>query len=309
MTRIIEYLLISSSLFVTTRCSESEPVDQQLYRYESSMYVDNLLRSYVVHLPTTYYGNGPNSEPYPLVIALHGTGGSAQQMELGYSLNEKADKSNFVVVYPEGVRTNGFLGIRTWNAGACCDYAMVNQIDDVAFIKELIDKLTVDYNINPKRIYVTGMSNGGMMAYRLACELSWKIAAIAPVSSTMMANHCEPERSVPILHLHSVLDTKVPYSGGIGIGDYNFTSVDSVLTSWSIKNHCITAPIKVDNGQFIRTSWNDCNGNVSIESYVTYDGGHSWPGGEQAAYWADPPSSNINANDLLWDFFQRFELP
>jgi polyhydroxybutyrate depolymerase len=263
----------------------------------------------VVHLPPTYYDIDQQSVDYPLVIALHGTGGSAVQMEAMYGLSKKADESNFVVVYPDGVRTNGFLGIRTWNAGTCCDYAMENDIDDVAFISDLIDKLVGDFHVNPRRVYVTGMSNGGMMSYRIACELSLKIAAIAPVSSTMMAAHCAPQRPVPILHMHSVLDSKVPYNGGIGIGGYYFSAVDSVLTSWSIKNQCASTPLRVDNGQYIKTSWSNCTGNVCIESYVTYDGGHSWPGGEQAAYWADPPSAYVDANDLLWEFFQRFELP
>lgn len=294
---------------ISCSCAESDPDGQQRYRYESHMTADGLVRTYVVNLPGTYHDNNDEANKYPLVIALHGTGGSAHQMEASYGLNEKGDKENFIVVYPEGVSSSGILGIKTWNAGRCCDYAMVNDIDDVAFIRDLIDRLIADFAINPKRVYVTGMSNGGMMAYRLACELSDKIAAIAAVSGTMMAAECKPGRAVPVLHMHSLLDAKVPYAGGIGIGGYHFTPVDSVLHFWSAQNGCSPSPKMIDNGQYRSTSWEGCNSNTALESYVTYDGGHAWPGGQKPNPGADPPSTYINANDLLWDFFQRFELP
>lgn len=287
----------------------SDPGQAYRYRFESSMYVDEILRTYIVKLPASYYDNKGESKSYPLVLALHGTGGSARQMEASYGLNDKADLAGFIVAYPEGVQSNGVLGIRTWNAGRCCDYAMENNIDDVAFIDSLIDHLESDFHIDPDRIYVTGMSNGGMMAYRLACELSSRIAAIAPVSSTMMVSDCTPERPVPILHIHSILDKKVPYSGGIGIGGYNFSDVDSVLNIWAINNGCTDPPGETDNGRYQTTIWGNCNADVSIQRYVTYDGGHSWPGGKQPARWADLPSAYINANDLIWEFFQRFKLP
>lgn len=301
-------LLCTLCLIVQTGCSDREGDGEPQYRYEATLRVGGRVRAYVVKLPKTYYDSDSNIPQHPLVIALHGTGGSARQMEATYGLNEKADKEAFVVAYPEGVRSSGALGIRTWNAGTCCDYAMENNVDDVGFIRELITHLTSEFTINPKRIYVTGMSNGGMMAYRLACELADKIAAIAPVSSTMMATRCEPARTLPILHIHSLLDTKVPYSGGIGIGGYNFSSVDSILNTWVVKDKCNGDPSTIDNGRYKVTTW-DCEGVNTIESYVTYDGGHSWPGGIRPTQVADPPSTYINATDLLWDFFKRFELP
>jgi polyhydroxybutyrate depolymerase len=185
---------------------------------------------------------------------------------------------------------------------------MENDVDDVEFISDVIDELSIEFRINKKKIYLTGMSNGGMMAYRLACELSYKLAAIAPISSTMMVKQpCNPARSVPVLHVHSLLDTIVPYRGGVGLAGYNFSPVDSVLQLWAQINGC-TSPTSVDNSQFIHTIWSECE-DAAIESYLTYDGGHSWPGGQKAGSWADDPSSFIKANDLMWDFFKRFELP
>lgn len=299
-------LLCSLCMMFLPGCSDQGAGEPQV-RYEATLRVGDRMRAYVVKLPGTYY-DSDNNTLRPLVIALHGTGGSAHQMETTYGLNEKGDKEGFVVVYPEGVRSSGALGIRTWNAGICCDYAMENNVDDVGFIRELIIQLVSEFAIDPKRIYVTGMSNGGMMAYRLACELADKIAAIAPVSSTMMTTRCEPVRTMPILHIHSLLDTKVPYSGGIGIGGYDFSSVDSILGAWAIKDKCYADPVTIDNGKYKVTTWG-CEDAKAIESYVTYDGGHSWPGGARPTLVADPPSAYINATDLMWDFFKRFELP
>jgi polyhydroxybutyrate depolymerase len=242
---------------------------------------------------------------------MHGTGGSANQFEFDYRFTEYANESKFIAVYPEGVRSNGILGLRTWNAGTCCDYAMDHQIDDVKFIRELIDALISDYNVDPKRVYATGMSNGGMMAYRLACEIADKIAAIAAISCSMMVSQpCQPARAVPILHMHSILDAKVPYSGGIGIGGYYFPPIDSVLNAWSTENLCsTTSQVIINNDQYTFTKWSSCENDATIEYYLTQDGGHAWPGGLKSRSAADNPSTVINANDLLWEFFQRYELP
>lgn len=277
----------------------------QPYRIESTLEVGGRIRDYVLILPPAYYDT---SEPYPLVIALHGAGGSARQMERMYGLNEKAAEAGFVLLYPEGIRNDGPLGIRTWNAGRCCADAMEKNVDDVGFISTLVDRMVTDYRIDSRRVYVTGISNGGMMAYRLACELSHKIAAIAPISATMMANACEPSRAVPVLHIHSLLDTKVPYSGGVGISGYNFAPVDSALRVMAANAACDATPERIDDGKVIVTQWTDCEDGVSIEGYVTYDGGHSWPGSKEYPAWADVPSAYINANDLMWEFFQRFKM-
>lgn len=279
------------------------------FRHSSAITVDGLSRSYVVNLPPNYYQAGD----FSLVIAMHGGGGWAEQFEKSSKLTEKANAAQFVVVYPNGVKGDGLLKAQTWNAGGCCDYAVQHNINDVKFISQLIDKLVTDYKINPKKVYATGHSNGGMMAYRLACELSDKIAAIAPNSSTMVVTKpCNASRAVPVLHMHSRLDSNVPYTGGVGTGFSNHYNppLDSVLNVWSLKNTCITkAQVLVNNSQYTFTKWSDCNGNTSIQYYLTKDGGHAWPGGTPGGLVGDTPSTSINANDLLWAFFQQYQLP
>ena len=301
------FIFFSASLIGCTK--KDNPPDTE-FRISSTIVVDGRTRSYVVNLPPNYY----EAADFSLVIGLHGGGGSGEQFETSTKLTTKANAAKFIAVYPDGVQGTGLLKARTWNAGSCCDYASENNINDVKFISELIDKLLAGYKINPKKVYATGHSNGGMLCYRLACELSNKIAAIAPNATTMVvAQPCVATRPVPILHMHSVLDQHVPYMGGTGSAGpskhYN-PPIDSVFNVWQLKNQC-TQPAKViiDNSSYKFTKWFDCVNNVSVHYYLTKDGGHAWPGGLPGSVFGDTPSTVINANDLLWEFFQQYQLP
>jgi len=245
---------------------------------------------------------------YPLVVAMHGGFGNAAQFERQSGLSEKADEENFIVVYPEGVLSP--TGITTWNAGVCCGYASNTNVDDVNFIRELLNKLESSLRIFPENIYATGMSNGGYMAYRLACELSDRIAAIAPVACSMTMDLCKPNRQVPILHFHSYLDMNVNYDGGYGQGVSTHYSppVDSVLTAWAQNNACKNhRDTLTDNNNFTHLKWSDCNCLRDIEVIISKDGGHSWPGGV-ATLLGDPPSRIIHATEKLWTFFEKHHI-
>jgi polyhydroxybutyrate depolymerase len=288
-------------------CDKQDDPNEPGNRIGDRIQVDGRIRTFTLVLPENY----SIGSDFALVIAVHGGGGDADQFESTSKLTEKARSSGFMVVYPEGVRSNGLLGLRTWNAGGCCEYAMDNNIDDVKFLSLLVDHLLATYKINPKRVYATGHSNGGMMSYRLACELADKIAAIAVSGCTMVVNReCLPSRPVPVMHLHSVLDSRVPYLGGIGISNVYYPPVDSGLMVWSGINGCQqTAKVLIDNSDYKLTRWSDCLGQVTIQYFLTRDGGHGWPGGLPGGPFSDTPSKVINANDLLWDFFSRYQLP
>jgi len=304
-TAVSVILFLFISLF--TACKSNSPAPPKVYRFNETITIDGLVRTYTLNLPPNYY----ESSGFSLVIAMHGGGGDANQFETTSKLTEKANASNFIVVYPEGVKSTGPIAARTWNAGGCCEYARDNNINDVKFISQLIDKLTASYKINAKKVYATGHSNGGMLSYRLACEVPDKIAAIAPSGCTMMVTQpCNPSRPVPVLHMHSVLDTKVPYQGGIGLTGVYYHPLDSVMNVWSLKNNCVNpSQIIINNGDYKLTKWSSCSGNVTIEYYLTQDGGHGWPGGLPGGPISDTPSQVISANNLLWDFFQQFQLP
>ncbi len=270
-----------------------------------SITVGALMRTYTLRLPSAYDG----ATPLPLVIAMHGGFGSGLQLEEQSLLSDKAELENFIVVYPDGVPSP--LSIRTWNAGGCCGYAMNNNIDDVGFIDALLDTLIAENAIDTLRIYATGMSNGGFMSYRLACELSERIAAIAPVSASMTIDVCAPARSMPVLGLHSYLDESVPYLGGIGTGvsgHYN-SPQDSVQTAFALHANCaVLNDTILDNSDMTVIRWHECDCMQEMLLYMTHDGGHSWPGGQQGTGIGDPPSIVISANDLMWDFFQQYTL-
>lgn len=269
-----------------------------------SIYFDGMQRTFQLHLPTNY----SSDSSLALIIAMHGGFGNGPQLETQSQLSDKADAENFIVVYPEGMPS--LLNIRTWNAGVCCGFASDNNIDDVGFISALIDTLLADYAIDSQRIYATGMSNGGFMSYRLACELSDKIAAIAPVAASMTLSDCSESSGLPIIHFHSYLDSNIPYDGGYGDGvssHYN-PPLDSVLNSWASIDGCETYQDTLANSaEFTHVKWAQCDCSFSIEYYITQDGGHSWPGGNQSII-GDPTSEFINANDLMWDFFEQYTL-
>jgi polyhydroxybutyrate depolymerase len=261
-------------------------------------------RTYTVRLPSSYTG----TTPMPLVVAMHGGFGSGTQLENQSQLTVKAEEAGFIVVYPDGVAS--LLGIRTWNAGGCCGYAMNQDIDDVGFINALLDTLIADYAIDTQRIYATGMSNGGFMSYRLACELANRIAAIAPVSASMTIAACQPVRPVPVISFHSYQDTSVPYQGGVGDGISNHynSPQDSVLNAFAAHAGCtvLNDTLQHDNVMTV-IRWHECACNAEVITYRTPDGGHSWHGGNGTGI-GDPPSTAVSANDLMWELFQQHTL-
>lgn len=275
------------------------------YAQYDSIPFDGYDRTYLVHLPTGYTG----TTDLPLIIAMHGGFGNAFNIENQSQLSLKADAENFIVVYPEGVE-GGAFNISSWNAGWCCGFASSSNVDDVGFIDELLDTLLSQYSIDTNRIYATGMSNGGFMSYRLACELSDRIAAIAPVAASMSMVSCNPVRPVPVISFHSYLDSNVPYLGGVGSGPSNHYNPpqDSILNAWANINNCgIINDTIINNTQYTFTKWTNCDCSTEIHHYITQDGGHSWPGGVQTAT-GDPVSNFISATDLMWSFFQQHTL-
>ena len=275
-----------------------------------SILIKNDWRTFLLHLPKAYN----NSHTYPLVIGLHGGGGKALQFAYTSELSEKADSAGFIIVYPEGKKNPGALGARTWNAGYCCASNAINGTDDVGFIDQLITTLISTFPIDTARIYATGHSNGGMMCYRLAAELSDKIAAIAVSSGTLTRNYpFSPRRPVPIIHFHSYKDLNVPYYGGAITGvvpPVHSPPIDSVMNVWAVFNACTILNDTVHKS----STYNEVvfkNGKCKSELnlYITYDGGHAWPGGKPGGgVDSDTPSTAINANFLLWNFFQRHTL-
>lgn len=281
---------------------KSDATSQQL----QEMTVDGKRRTYLLHMPA----GGSSVRRLPLVIAFHGGGGNAENMEKMTAFNAKADKENFIVVYPNGTgpRENILL---TFNAGGCCSYAMQNDIDDVTFISELIDKMIADRNVDKDRVYVTGFSNGAMISHRIAAELSDKIAAAAAVSGSVFKSSPLPKGKVAILLIHGTADTSVPYNGGnssrqvvSGNQSEPFTSVKTTANYWAINNGCSTELVTAANSDIVRSKYLRCNGNNDVEVIAVKGGTHAWPGGMKGRAAGDAPSTALNATDEIWAFFK-----
>ena len=265
-----------------------------MFRFDRTLAVGGRDRSYTLNLPPNHY---TSTAATPLVIALHGGGGNASQFENTSFITTKANAAQFAVVFPNG--TSGGSALNTWNGGGCCGPAVQNNVDDVDFIRQLIVQLVQQHRIDTRRIYATGHSNGAILAYRLACELPDRIAAIAPNAGSLMVPVCTPARAVPVLHMHSRLDTNVPVAGGLGSGiaGVAFAPLALTMSRMAAANGCATPPAVVASAAlYTRTRWAPCNGSATVELLLTADGGHAWPGGAPGSAGGDPPSVAVNAN-------------
>jgi len=306
MRNILQLLI----LFSLVACSQqdndpTEPQDTALEYYDAMVF-DDLERTFFVHLPEDY----DDSVAYPLIFAMHGGGILGYEGIEGQSqLTELSDLEDFIVVYPEGVKT---LGFRTWNAGDCCPSATILNTNDVGFINALLEKLKTELSINSKKVYAAGFSNGGQLAYKLANQYPNKFAAVASVAGVLQDFPFNPEREVPIIHFHSYQDTTAPYNGGLSDApniDNDFPSIEETLLL--IANHYNCALIKEtifsDTNTYDFFRYSDCNNNVKIELYVSQDGGHTWPGGQALPNMEI--TNHFNASSLMWEFFKNYELP
>jgi len=279
--------------------------------HHRELFHDNRERSYIVHVPPDYTG----ATPWPVVLAYHGGATDAAAMVRFCGLNETADAQRFLVVYPNGSGRREHL--LTWNAGNCCGYAMWNHVDDVGFTGAILDQLAPMANVDLKRVYAVGMSNGAMMAYRLAAELSQRITAIAAIAGPMAQDACQPTRPVPVVHFHGTDDASAPYTGGIGSRSIVRTykhSVAYTLTQWIAANECPAEPIVeelpaiVDPLRVTRYTYGPGRNNSAVVHYRIAGGGHTWPGLPPRLTFLGPCTQNISANELLWEFCSRYSL-
>ncbi|MGV9713962.1 extracellular catalytic domain type 1 short-chain-length polyhydroxyalkanoate depolymerase [Gordonia sp. NPDC003424] len=243
------------------------------------------------------------SGPVPLVVVLHGGYGDGRQAERSYHWDAQADRGRFVAVFPNGVG-------RSWNAGTCCGPAQQRRVDDVTFIRRVVASVAARMPIDPSRIYVTGMSNGAMMAYRMACETRL-FAAAAPVAGTIMVP-CAGAAPISLLAIHGTADDRVPYGGGPGKAfNLNGTarvdgpSIPADNALFRRINHC--GPPKVTRSGDVTTSIASCPQARSVDLISIAGAGHQWPGAQRnpvlTALGLLAPSVSVDATSTIWTFF------
>lgn len=258
---------------------------------------NGISRSFTVFRPD----GPPAGTKLPLLLALHGFTQSGPQM-MNYSLfNNLASQQQFMVVYPNGINTSWNVG-QSGNSGA----------DDVGFLMALIDTLDQWYGVNLQRVYACGFSNGGFMSFRLACEASNRIAAIATVAGTMTVNTfnaCAPTRPVPVLHIHGTNDLLVGYNGSSG-----FKSVMEGMAFWTAFNQCPTDPETINlpdlvaEGSIVQQmTWQPCVQNSVVRHLKVINGGHTWPG-FNGPMGIGNVNMDISASNEIWSFVSQFSL-
>ena len=254
--------------FVLSGCAQSRYSDNTASNgatvRHGSLALSDGERTYRAYIPASL----SSSVRPPLLFALHGASGDGDSFAPVIGLDALAEANGFIAVYPDGYH-------QTWNAGRCCGDAVIQGAGDVAFIRALINTFEADarLHVDPNAIFVSGFSLGGMMAYRLGCELSDRIAAIGVVSGVLVYDRCAPQRPVPLLHIHGTSDHVVPYEG-----QSPPDGLPSVATSIE--------------------RWRALSPGVDVQLVTIDGGGHVWPrdiGGSSL--------SGIRASDSLWAFF------
>ncbi|MEZ6012483.1 MAG: alpha/beta fold hydrolase [Hyphomonas sp.] len=309
MTRSrLRLVALAAAVLASAAVAEAGPLRRAMDGLtEGEISSDGTTRTYDIHRPDGLKG------PSPLVIMLHGGGGSGKNGARMSGFNALADREGFTVVYPDGTGRGPFL---TWNAGHCCAYAMEQKVDDVGFLSDLIDDLVAKGVADPKRVYVTGMSNGAMMTHRAGRELSGKVAAIAPVVGAVFGDEALPAYPVPALILTGALDRNVPAEGGYGKNparqtsapnDAPYASAEAAMRYWMSANKCTgEAPSKTVPAYTVRTG-SGCA--APVRWYVLTENGHAWPGGQKGSRRGDTPVEDFDASEVIWDFFKTQSRP
>jgi polyhydroxybutyrate depolymerase len=254
---------------------------------------DGIERSYLLYVPPNYDGALGN----PLIVNFHGRGSDNLQQRFFSNMNDLAARENVLVAYPQGL-VNASDGSRTWNAGTCCAEPGSDR-DDVGFARAVVADIATRACVDPRRVYATGMSNGGFMSHLLACEASDLFAAVSSVTGSLGIPEasCTPARPMPVFQLHGTADVLVGYNG-----------VVAAMDAWSRIDGCEGDAVEVTRqGDATCVAWQTCAAGTEVR-FCTFEGmNHCWPGQAFCPY--QPPSLDLSANDEMWAFFSRFTLP
>jgi len=259
---------------------------------------DGVEREYKLHVPPSYDG----TKPMRLVVNFHGLTSNMDQQIVFSGMDATADAQGFIVAYPNGLPNPGGT-TQSWNAGACCAFGDTTR-DDVGFTRAVVADIESRACIDERRVFATGMSNGGFMSHMLGCEAADLFTAVAPVAGGLGIPTCNPSRPIPIIAFHGTADTLVAYDGG-GIAG---ASIPDTLQGWATRNGCSSGPTETfRNGTAHCDTWTGCSGGVMVR-LCTLDGeGHCWPGTGFCPFGAF--TTDISANDAMLAFFEPYALP
>lgn len=251
---------------------------------------DGRARTFDLFVPSARDGDGA----IPLVINMHGWGSSKEQQASFSGMSEDAEERGYAVAYPQGFESS-------WNGGACCGGAKAEDVDDVGFVVAIIEHLEDQACIDRDRVYATGFSNGGYMAYRIACEVPGMFAAVAPVAAVLgiAPEDCNPDEPMSVIHFHGTADFNVAYDGRPWLGA---PGVREVMEDWAARNGCDPDPVVTSQVDDVTCeTWPSCDGDAEV-TLCTIDGaGHCWPGNPDCTY--GDSTTTISANQRMFDAF------
>jgi polyhydroxybutyrate depolymerase len=296
---------------VATTSTSTVTADRSLGTTEGSLVTpDGRTRTYTLYVPATL----PANAAVPLLIGLHGRGGSGTYFETNSGFDALADQHGFIAVYPDGY-TPPAPKIRGWNGGYCCGASQVENVDDVTFIRELVHVLIAPQAIDGKRVYVAGHSNGAIFGYRLGCELSDVVTAIGVQAGSLGVSPCAPARPVPFLHIHGTADWRAPIAGGVGAGIPNGVDQRSALSSvqgYAAAIGATSGPataIRPSNHDVSVSTWTGRSPLAVVEYIVVTGATHAWMGHPQAASQdaiIGKPYDGLDSTAEIWAFVSRF---
>ena len=262
---------------------------------------DDIQRDYILYIPANYTG----TSSVPLVLNYHGYGSSANDQMWYGDFRSIADSAGFIIAHPQGTL---FENVTHWNVGG---WTIGSTVDDVGFSEAMIDSISAEYNIDANRIYSAGMSNGGFMSFLLACQLSYRIAAIASVTGSMTPetlSEANPLHPTPVMQFHGTADGVVPYSGA------SWTEpIEEIVDFWVDYNNCSTTPSvteipdisPLDGSTVEHYVYNSGDNGVATEHFKIIDGAHTWPGSD---FGGTGTNYDINASEEIWTFFSRYDI-
>jgi len=275
---------------------------QMVSAQECKLNVDSVATTYWLHLPKGY----TKTKKYPLIVNFHGLGSQAMKHRNYCEMDKVADQENFIVVYPQSSHQgwNTGIGFRSYTNGP----------DDIAYFNKLLDTLETAFSIDKNRIYATGVSLGGSFVYRVACEMSNRIAAVASVSGLMSDStliYCNPVRNIPVLHIHGTKDHIMKYTGM-----HQAFGAEEVVKLWALKDQCENKPdtihipnrVKSDHSTAILIKYTHCANGSEVWFYKIDKGGHTWPGSAKQFKLMGKKNKDFNGSEAVWEFFKKFTL-
>lgn len=264
---------------------------------------DGRVRTYRLYVPTA-----AADARLPLLIAMHGGLGWGAQFATNSGFDGLAEANRFIVVYPDGTNNRpGDTKLLTWNGGLCCRPAADQQVDDVGFLRALIKRLEAEQPVDPSRVLAAGHSNGAILAYRLACELSDQILAIG-VQSGVIGVPCHPSQPVSVFHLHGLADSNIPIDGGRGSGPsaVEFPSPREAASGFAAFDGCQFGPIEqsdASDADVLSRLWSQCAGGSTVRFVTVAGASHAWMGHSTSAQnLVGPPYMALDASRAIWSF-------